>query len=91
MADRPKTTPVVSREGAPGDTQAGLPLTRDTQTTPDGFVLVPVQPTRRMLTRGLERADINWREASADEALSDDEVARIWRAMVAAAQEEANG
>lgn len=58
----------------------------DQSTIPPGYVLVPIDPTRAMLTKGLERADINWREAAVDEALSDDEVARIWRAMVEAAR-----
>jgi len=50
-----------------------------------GWAVVPVEPTGPMVRHGLEGADINWREASADEGLSDDEVKRIYRAMLAAA------
>lgn len=50
-----------------------------------GLVVVPREPTPHMVNRGLERADIDWRAASEDEALSDDEVRRIYRAMIAAA------
>lgn len=50
-----------------------------------GWVVVPVEPTPHMVNRGLERADIDWRAASEDEALSDDEARRIYRAMIAAA------
>jgi len=53
-----------------------------------GWVVVPVEPTPRMVDRGLVRADIDWRAASEDEALSDDEARRIYRAMIAAAQED---
>ena len=51
-----------------------------------GFAVVPREATRAMLNCGLEGADIDWRAASADGALSDDEVIRIYRAMVAAAE-----
>jgi hypothetical protein len=50
-----------------------------------GWVVVPVEPTPHMVNRGLVRADIDWRAASEDEALSDDEARRIYRAMIAAA------
>lgn len=50
-----------------------------------GWAVVPVEPTPHMVNRGLERADIDWRAASEDEALSNDEVRRIYRAMIAAA------
>jgi len=53
-----------------------------------GLVVVPREPTPHMVNRGLERADIDWRAASEDEALSDDEARRIYRAMIAAAQED---
>ena len=53
-----------------------------------GWLVVPVEPTQRMVNRGLERADIDWRAASEDEALCDAEVDRIYRAMIAAAQED---
>ena len=51
-----------------------------------GWAVVPVEPTAFMVRRGLDSADINWREASADEGLSDDEVKRIYRAMLVARQ-----
>lgn len=52
-----------------------------------GYAVVPREPTPHMVNRGLVRADIDWRAASEDEALSDDEARRIYRAMIAAAQE----
>lgn len=51
-----------------------------------GWVAVPVEPTAFMVSRGLDSANINWREASADENLSDDEVKRIYCAMLTARQ-----
>ena len=50
-----------------------------------GLMVVPREPTPRMVNRGIELADIDWRAASEDEALSDDEARRIYRAMIAAA------
>lgn len=55
--------------------------------TAAGYAVVPREPTPHMVNRGLVRADIDWRAASEDEALSDDEARRIYRAMIAAAQE----
>jgi len=49
-----------------------------------GWAVVPVEPTWPMVRRGGD-ADIDWRGVAADKMLSDVEVMRIYRAMLAAA------
>jgi hypothetical protein len=49
-----------------------------------GWAVVPVEPTWPMVRRGGD-ADIDWRGVAEDKMLSDVEVMRIYRAMLAAA------